>query len=229
MRILENYIWEQNERPVNEDAMGLKIFQKGKSFCSIAIVCDGIGGLLKGEEASSFLVRELLDAMDSFMSKGIFRKKYIKNYFFRVINLCDKKIKNYSKENQIFMGTTLSMVITIGRKAYLFHLGDSSIYGGSGELKKLTVVHSENHRLTKAIGVGKYHNPFFRTIKLGKNYHFLICSDGFDGRTKGIINHLLSKNNTETEIRKRLQDISEYAKTKGEKDNISAIFLMFSN
>lgn len=225
MEILQNYIWDQNQRPVNEDAMGFRIYEKGKKVCSIAVVCDGIAGLSRGEFASSYLTRELLNSMDFFVQKAVFRKNYIRKYFFHQIYCCDQKIKKYSRIHHITMGTTMSMLIIVGNNAYLFQLGDSSIYGGIRSLKKLSAVHSKNDCLRRAVGVGKYENPFFKTIKIRHNDCFLLCSDGFDRKNRDNLNHLFLRENTEAEIKKRLLDLCVYGKNRGETDNITAIFL----
>lgn len=225
MEIIWESIWDQNQRDKNEDAIGYRQYRYRKFICGIAVVSDGIGGMNQGEDASSYIVREMMRAMDELLQTGRFKKRYIRKFFFRKIYQTHSRLQHYGREQKIKLGATLSMVIFIGQRVFLFHLGDSSIYAGKRNLKLKTPRHLLNQKLCRAIGVEHYHCPFFKEIHWQKGMGILVCTDGFDKRTDEEMKILSSMSLEREMISNCLAKIANRAKELGEKDNISAIFI----
>lgn len=218
MEIVTSYLWEKNGRRENEDAIGLRQYSYKKESCGIAIVCDGIGGLSEGETASSFVVNDMLEAMERLVRKGKKKHKYIRNYFFRQIYMAHRKLIHYGKEQNIRLGTTLCMVVWMKKTAYLFYVGDSNAYVGKKELRRYTKQHSSvKNQLKRAVGVGEYKTPSFRQFRLKNRMKVLLCTDGYDRRAGNRVMYV----NSEKEVRQ----LYELVLARGEMDNVSCIYL----
>ena len=112
-------------------------------FC--CAVSDGMGGHEFGEIASLKVVEYLSIHYDELIN-NLNHKALIKNYVTRLNEqFCNFAIRNKNYRN---MGATLCGVVSDGKKALCFNVGDSRAYTFcSGKLKQITVDHSEGQRL----------------------------------------------------------------------------------
>lgn len=223
MEIFMDYVWEKNQREKNEDAIAFRQYQNRRQICCIAVVSDGIGGMEQGEDASSFIVSEMLSAMEEFVTGEKRSRRFIRNFFMRKICRTHEKICQYGREQNLRLGATLSMVVTVQGRGYVFHTGDSSVYWGEKKLSFRTPEHRKENRLQRAVGTGDYHNPFFKVLPFRKNSGFLICSDGFNRKTEETIKELWQWSSRGKNRRFSCREIYEQAVTAGEKDNVSAV------
>ena len=53
-------LWERGKRKINQDSLAFWWVNKGKKNHFFGIVCDGIGGLMEGENASTYVVCQLV-------------------------------------------------------------------------------------------------------------------------------------------------------------------------
>lgn len=235
MECVSNYIWEKNERQMNEDALVFVQVAKGKREYLLAAVCDGIGGLAEGENASSFvadsLEREMIEQLKK--AKDLSRKGW-KNLFLRRIAWCHARLGLYGKEKGIRLGTTISMVFLQDGEGYILHAGDSAIFSGKRRLKRTTVKHrTKNGALKRAVGVGENCKVDCQKIRVRKGSVLLLGSDGFYRKMEGElekkegIRELNPYKITEKEIRIWLGRLHNRAKQLGEKDNSTAICMVF--
>jgi len=223
-----NFIWEQGQREMNEDSLCLQQNIKNNTCYMIGAVCDGIGGLSQGEDASSYMVNSMRELFNDLIKRNkSFSDRSIRNMVCRKIYQCHRSLQNYGSEHGIQLGTTLSMVILIGKKGAIFHVGDSAVFYGKRKLKRLTPIqHSDSGALLQAIGTGKNCRVFFRRIHIQKGSVLLIASDGFykriekDIRSKDWIRNITYD---EKDIGRFLHCTKEKVQELGEKDNISAV------
>lgn len=151
-----------NSRQINEDNFFLptlndEIFYMNKNLnnlCGYSVsidsnfccaVSDGMGGHEFGEIASLKVVEYLSIHYDE-LKNSLNNKALIKNYVTRLNEqFCDFAIRNKNYRN---MGATLCGLVTDGKKALCFNVGDSRAYKfSSGKLHQITVDHSEGQRL----------------------------------------------------------------------------------
>ena len=241
MEFIFNYIWEQGMREQNEDSLCIRQVTKGNICYLLAVVCDGIGGLAEGENASSYVVNCMMDEMEHLLldnrgiagkniaGVGIMDRKRIKRIFYRRIYRCHKILLEYGKERNIRLGTTISMIFIAGNRGYLFHVGDSSIFIGKQKLKRQTEIqHSDSGALLQAIGVGKNPKPVFKIIHIKKEMVILIASDGFYKKSESKVSssewfkQLFADENV---LGDKLREVTSFVQEKGERDNISAILI----
>jgi len=225
------FIWEKNGREQNEDALSLlHITKEGKEYL-LAVVCDGIGGLPEGENASSYVAdkmgKQMLLLLDSDKNVGMGQWR---NAFLRKIYQCHYLLRMYGEERGIRLGTTLSMVILCGNTGWMFQVGDSAVFTGKYRLKRKTSVHRTKHGALKcAVGTGQEPKVEYKRIHVRKGKVFLIASDGFYQRTekelatRDGIKELRKREIRDTDIDVWLRNKFRIARQRGECDNASAI------
>lgn len=235
MKCISNFIWEQNSREQNEDALVFKqVVKEGKEYL-LAVVCDGIGGLPEGENASSFVAdsmgRQLMRLLE--MEQKI-SPKHWRNAFLKNIYKCHKQLLFYGEERGIRLGTTLSMVFLCGKKGYILHVGDSAVFAGKKRLiRRTSIQRMKNGALKQAIGVGQELKVEWKRICVGKGSIILLGSDGFYQKLeerlmdKAVIKELEKKNMNELKLGIWLRSRVNIVKQMGERDNTSAICMMF--
>ena len=228
-----NFIWERGLREKNEDSLCIRqITQNGTSYL-LAIVCDGIGGLAEGENASSYVVNSMLETVKKLIKrrKNISADK-IHNLFLQKIYQCHGTLVRYGKERQIRLGTTISMVFIAERHGYLFNVGDSAVFYGKRKLKRRsTIRHSNTGALLQAVGTGKTPKAEYKRFRVRKGMVILLASDGFYKRCEAEIKNedwikLLPCD--EKGIGEELKRIKDRVQGLGERDNISAICIKCS-
>lgn len=192
----------------------------------MAVICDGIGGLPQGEQASSYVVRQLANW---FMSQGYRQKakrslKRLQQFLFQI----DEELKSYGQENGIRLGTTATLVLLDKQRLFWFHCGDCRLYLFRGrKVKKLTREHqNEKGNLNRAIGVGEWSILDSGSVRLKRKDKILLCSDGFyrnmDLEYFRMWGQREIKN--EEQAKRMLKQLFQKKTAQGEKDNLSAIY-----
>lgn len=230
---------------INQDSLILLQALTSQGRVLMAVICDGMGGMDMGECASGYLVEELVTWFYDGLLDAIGKKKalwIIRRCVERKIYQIQSRMQHYADKRSIEMGTTLSMLVLWEKKYMLWHLGDSRVYRlssgltGKGILGKesqskvrlLTNDHADDKgRLYKCVGNFGYFVPDFKMGNIKKGEAFLLCSDGFRNKM-GIdeIGEVLAPENmTEDKIRKRLREIGEAVLRRGERDDLSAVYI----
>lgn len=190
------------KKEINEDSYLIKIAECDLGQIAFAAICDGMGGLSKGEFASSSVIKRLSVWFNIELPKLLVNyniSKIIKSLE-RLITDENIKLIDYGKNNGIKLGTTLTAILIIDSKDLLiFHIGDSRVYEIGDEIIQLsedqTLVAREIKRgklteeeakydkrrsiLLQCIGGSKYIKPEIIVNKPEKNKVYLLCSDGF--------------------------------------------------
>lgn len=219
-------MWEKGSREKNEDSLAFWHMRKGKCHKIMAVVCDGIGGLPQGEQASSYVVRQLANwfMTEGYKLQSAKQQKIMQQLCYQI----HEEIQNYGKENNIRLGTTLAVVLAENRKISWFHTGDCRIYLlRKKKVRKLTKEHHDNRgNLNRAIGVGTWYLLSGEQKKLRRGDRFLVCSDGFyrnlDMEELRIWNQ--RKVESDAQADRMLKQIFHKKISGGEKDNISALY-----
>lgn len=200
--------------------------KKEKCQKVMAVLCDGIGGLEQGEEASSYVVRQLINW---FVSEGYRLKlKKQENMLQQLCFQVHQELQNYGSENSIHMGTTIAIVLVENKKMLWLYTGDCRIYLLKD--RRVQILTEEHHdkegNLTRAIGVGKWYLLSGGYKKLRKRDRILICSDGvyrnLDIEELRIWNKRRIENSSHAD--RMLKQIFHKKISIGEQDNMSAIY-----
>lgn len=231
MEFICNFIWEKNSRAQNEDALCFRhVAKEGKEYL-LAVVCDGIGGLPEGENASSFVAdslgKELMRLLETGKKMSI--RKW-RNAFLRKIYQCHQMLRMYGKERGIRLGTTVSMVFLCGSNGWIMQVGDSAVFAGKGRLKRKTGIHrTKKGALRQAVGAGREPKVECKHLYVRKGSVLLLASDGFyqrveqELRTVHGLRDLQKKGSNETDIDVWLRNKFRMARQRGERDNAAAI------
>lgn len=223
-------------RKSNQDSVLVLQALTSQGRVLLAAVCDGMGGMDKGEYASGYLTEELVTWFYDGLLSAIGKRKplwVIRRSLERNLYRIQRRMQNYADKRGLEMGTTMSLLVLWEKKYLLWHLGDSRIYRLSGHWKRKTALMTKDHvqrknRLTKCMGSFGYFLPYFRMGTVGKGEAFLLCSDGFWHRVKAeeLGEALAPALMTEGRCERRLKEIGETAIRRGERDNLSAIYIL---
>lgn len=239
------------KKKTNQDSILLKGGAAEKEELLLAVICDGMGGMEKGELASATVVRAFSDWFENdYMNSSMtVSDEMIKKQWQDILEDVNSRLITYGKENQLQLGTTVSAILLKDNGQYVFgHVGDTRIYTLSDTLQQLTEDHTfiareikrgnmtpesakkDNRRnvLLQCIGVNEFFEPQYENGRLAHGTALLLCSDGF--------RHMLSedeiyeslnphKNLDEAQIKEKLREMIEWNKQRMETDNISAIYI----
>jgi len=120
-----------NTKKVNQDVIGFKEIEFDEHRYALAIVCDGMGGLQKGEMVSATVIKSLLDWFEKVFPSICedFSYASIQKELEIIINKCNKALHDYGVKEGLQLGTTLSALLIRDDGQYLIaNVGDSRIY-----------------------------------------------------------------------------------------------------
>ena len=232
MKYLSGFYWERGRSKANQDSIVLQQVVTDYGRILLAAVSDGIGGLWEGENASGYIGEKMVENFYSQLIP-ITGKRRKKHLLLRSLLRCFYQIRQtfiqYGQEREIMLGATVSLLLLWKRNYLIFHLGDSRIYHYCGKKYKiLTTDHSDGKNgLTKCLGSFPFQKPDIRFGKIRGKCGFLLCSDGFY-RKQSVENlALLSPEQAggEEQIERRLEEMGQAALRRGEKDNMSAVYI----
>lgn len=244
MHYLTGVYWNRGRRAsCNQDSIILHQALTRRGRVLMAAVCDGMGGLQKGETASGYLAERLQEWFYGDLMRAAAGKKpywMIRRALDRMAYHAQEQLRQYAGKEQIDLGTTMSVLVIWDHVYLIWHLGDSRIYlirrgrrirngAGKGKPVRMTRDHAAARgQLTKCVGSFGYYRPDHRmgTMKAGEA--FLLCSDGF---THCVTDQELADTlsgeriQDEAQVERRLREIGSACMRRGETDNMSAVYI----
>ena len=238
MKYLTGVSWEcGSAADVNQDSLVLLQVLTVKGRALMAAVCDGMGGLAQGEWASSYVTGRLQEWFYESLLRAIQRKKpywVIRRSLDRLVYHMQEQIARYGGQQGIRLGTTMTVVVLWEKTYLLWHLGDTRAYWLDGKkcmggLVCMTRDHVKGgNQLTKCVGSFGYERPDFKMGVLREGQSVLLCSDGF--------RHFIDESELadalrpeqireEEQIARRLREIGNACMKRGERDNLSAVYV----
>ena len=168
----------------------------------LTVICDGMGGLAKGEVASSAVIQEYSQWFEQQLPTILSIEDPTDRIFSsweKIVFACNEKISQYGKRNGVSMGTTLVAMLFVKERYYIINVGDSRVYSLSDQLyllrKDQTFVQREmdmgrmtyeeamnspqRNVLLQCIGASNFIDPDYYTGDVLPNQSFMLCSDGF--------------------------------------------------
>ncbi len=236
-----------NRREVNQDSMLIRHVAMPAGEVLLCVICDGMGGLSRGELASATVVRAFSDWFDREMTGGKSATdphRTGKQWGILLEDL-NRTLLSYGEKEKIHLGTTFSGILFVGDLCLICHVGDSRIYHLGEKVRQLTEDQTLVARDVKAglLTREQAKNDERRNILLQcvgaspslcpqiivKNAEpgvYLLCSDVFchETTTKEMYKNLCPEKIKDSRAMHRgAKQLIELAKTRGETDNISAI------
>jgi serine/threonine protein phosphatase PrpC len=250
MQYIAGYCTETGTvKKINQDSLCVLQAKTEAGQCILAVVCDGMGGLSKGELASATVVRRFTDWFQNELPEMLEDIEEIKQSLSRLIEEQNRKILEYGHREGIQLGTTASALLIVPDGRYIIvHVGDTRVYEIGNEILQLTedqtFVNREVKRgnmskeqaardkkrnvLLQCIGVADGVEPELVAGITKPGNAYLLCSDGFrhELSDKEIFDNIVRMQMKETgAIAKMLSGLVHLNEERGEKDNISAILI----
>lgn len=224
---------------INEDSLLVRHLVVNQKHIVMAIICDGMGGLSKGEVASGTVVNDF----NNWFNQCFLLENFIEDMTVVVENWtklliqANTKLKKYGQDKNIKLGTTFTGMIFIQDKGLLVHIGDSKCYRMTNHLKQLSEDHtivneevkrglltqqqaktdSRKHILTRCVGVLDHLDLQIKFLNVTE-CTYMLCSDGFSNRT---LEQEMLFLQDEQAIVHQIKTVRQ----RGEKDNISIIYI----
>lgn len=236
-------------KETNQDSFMVRVCSTSRGKAVLAVLCDGMGGLSRGELASASVVRAFerwfLTSFPKICSKPI-DDSVIRSQWTQLVVHMNEKLARYGQQENLSLGTTATVLLLTEGRYYILQVGDSRCYEIDRKAVQLTEDQSfvwreyKEGRLTReqaekdprrnilleCIGADQTVNPQFVFGTPKKNAVYLLCCDGFY--------HELSKEELQAElcagttgdeelIRMRLEGLIHLCMDRKEQDNISAV------
>lgn len=217
----------------NQDSVVLLQALTARGRVLMAAVCDGMGGLEQGEIASGYVTERLQEWFyETFLCAVRKKKPYwvIRRSLDRLTFHMQQQLQQYARREEIDLGTTMTVLVIWERTYLIWHLGDSRLYRlRGGHMARLTKDHiRRQEQLTKCVGSFGYYVPDHHMGVLRQGEGILLCSDGFRHCvTEEELREVLCPGQIreEGQIEKRLLEIGEVCMKRGERDNLSAVYV----
>lgn len=239
-----------NTKRTNQDSFTVKVVNTAAGRMVFAIMCDGMGGLAKGEVASATVVTAFSNWILEnllYVSKEQLTDQYIRSTWTDLIVDCNEKIKMYGKKSGVTLGTTATVMLITQERYYIANVGDTRAYEltKSGQkilTKDQTVVareveqgiiteeqaHTDPRRsvLLQCIGASDKVYPDLFYGKTEKDAVYMLCTDGFRHEISSdeIYQYLQPDNMIDANgMWNNMQTLINMDKQRQERDNISVI------
>ena len=242
------------KKKTNQDSVLVMQAQSDAGPVLMTAICDGMGGLAKGEVASAAMVNSLAQwfqtALPALLSEG-FEAGKLCDQWNQLVQTTALRIAEYGSHIHVDMGTTAAVFLVVGDSYFIMNVGDSRVYSVTDRLYQLTkdqtyvqreidlgrmtpqqaAVDGQRSVLLQCIGASPVVTPDFFTDKLHAGQVFLLCCDGFRHvvQPEEIYRAIDPKTNTTEEAMQRaLVYLTELNKKRHEEDNISAVLIRVS-
>ena len=238
-------------RKTNQDSLCIKVASTDIGNIAMGVVCDGMGGLTKGELASATVIKAFASWFDTVLPTMLdnLTVDTIRASWDELIKKQNQILIDYGTSRGINVGTTCTAILIIDSDFWIVgHVGDSRAYRIKDDIEMLTedqtVIQlevrkgkitreeaendSRNNILLQCIGCYDDVTPIFSYGSVDKNCTYMLCSDGFRHRISmwemyQFLNPVV--NYDESTMQKNAMKLVELNKVRKEEDNISVLLL----
>jgi len=241
------------KKETNQDSYCVKEAATDNGTILMAVVCDGMGGLAKGELASATLIKAFSDWFENDLPEIL--NEYdllgeVEYQWNKIVRKQNQSIASYGRRLGIRLGTTVTVMLVLPNCQYIIaHVGDCRAYKITNDnviklTEDQTVVAREikQGRLTpeqaqedprrnillQCVGASKMVIPAFYYGSVLENECYLLCSDGFRHViTEAEIFEAFApqKNENEAQMNECVAKLIELNKFRHENDNITALLI----
>ncbi len=237
------------KKDTNQDCLFVRTLNTIQGRMVFAVLCDGMGGLAKGEVASASLINAFTEWMNTalpVLSQNEIEDSTIRSQWDGIVTHMNEKIVNYGKQNGVNLGTTVVTLLLTEKRYYIMNVGDSRVYEITDTASKITndqtVVAKEvalgnmtqeaadkdprRNVLLQCVGASNEVFPDFFFGKPKQDAVYMLCSDGFRHviSPEEIYEAFEPNRMSDTAIMKERSDqLIEMNKRRNEEDNISVI------
>lgn len=190
------------KKKTNQDSLLIHQAQTDAGTVLLAVICDGMGGLAKGEVASACMIHAFSDwfrlTLPAMLRAGL-QPEALRASWEQLVKDVNQKITGYSDEKGVSMGTTCAALLIAGNTYYIMNIGDCRIYLLSDNIYQLTkdqtyvqreidagrMTYEQAQRdpqrnvLLQCVGASPVIEPDFFMGDVEINQCYMICCDGF--------------------------------------------------
>ncbi len=251
-----NYIISANTdigtvKSTNQDSLSVKVINTSIGRMSFAILCDGMGGLAKGEVASASVIR----AFDEWVNNELphlcgapIDGNIIKAQWEKILLDQNNLIKSYGARQGVKLGTTAVVMLLTDNQYFIMNVGDSRAYEFTEVMTQLTndqtfvarevalgnmtpeqaEVDERRSVLLQCIGASEEVYPDFFVGETQQNATYMLCSDGF--RHEITPDEIYEKFQPgvlmdDLTMNQNTLELIELNKRRNERDNISVVLI----
>lgn len=238
-------------KSTNQDSVGVKLMNTEHGQVLMALVCDGMGGLSKGELASATVIREFIDWFDHELPRELefeqVNMEVIGGKWSWMLKSLNTKIMEYGKKHGVTLGTTFTGMLFIGEQYLIAHVGDTRAYHIATQVHQLTEdqtlvareikhgrmtveeakVDRRRNMLLQCVGASQVVEP---EVIIGETQKgmYLMCSDGFRHVVSmqeigNAFNPHIVKD--KTKMSSRIIEVINVVKARHERDNITGLLI----
>lgn len=189
-------------KSTNQDSLSVMVLNTPQGRMAFAILCDGMGGLEKGEVASASVIRAfrnwVCNQLPSLVETPL-EDVVIRNQWEQIITEQNRIIKAYGARHGVRLGTTAVVMLLTQNRFFILNVGDSRAYELTNGVRQITsdqtvVAHEvalgiltpeqaerdpRRNVLLQCVGASDdvFPEMFFGETK--KDAIYMLCSDGF--------------------------------------------------
>lgn len=238
-------------RETNEDACCLRVANTARGALTMAVVCDGVGGLAHGEQASSYVVRQMTTWFEKNVLPAVLSApiddplRGLDEAWDERLAQIHAHIRSCGEARGVEMGTTCTGIVAHLGRFLAVQIGDSRLYRlREGSCERITqdqtvasrmvemgelaaeeeATHPGRHVILQAIGAGKSLQPRFTGGTYGPDDLFVLCTDGMHGclGDDGVCGGLGSVcPPDEAQLKRACHDLVDHALKAGGTDNLT--------
>ena len=187
-------------KTINQDSVLLKHASSAKGEVLMAVVCDGMGELDKGELASKTVIMEFADWFERELPYELEMPdlEVIGAKWALMLKNLNVRLAAYGAHCGTELGTTFTGILFVGEEYVCVHVGDSRLYYIGGDIKQLTTdqtfiareissgrmteeeakTDKRRNVLLQCVGASKEIEPQVLRGRTEKGV-YMLCSDGF--------------------------------------------------
>jgi len=236
-------------RFTNQDSLLVKSMGSDGSSAPLAVGCDGVGGLSRGEITSRKAAKmlgqwaeyELLHLLETDKSGEVLKHRF-RQQFVEI----NKEIFFDNRRNGISSGTTMTALLLWDNRYLFGHVGDSRLYSITQDARQLSEDHSwvasevaaghmteeeaknstKKNLILRCIGADEDVEPQMAEGKILGDTVFVLCTDGFWHHIEDFEWNMFFSPKAmlgENRLGEALYYLSSQVKARGESDNITAV------
>lgn len=238
-------------KSTNQDSLLIKVINTAQGRMVFAVLCDGMGGLAKGEVASASVIHAFDDwALTSLpnLCQSAIEDYVIRSEWESIITDQNERIKAYGASLGIKLGTTVTAMLITQSRYYVINVGDTRAYELFNGIRQITndqtfvarevalgnMTEEEAKRdsrrsiLLQCVGASDevYPDMFFGDAQV--NAVYMLCCDGFRHEiTPEEIYSRFQPNNMidENSMNQASTELINLNKQRNERDNITVALI----
>lgn len=189
-------------KQTNQDSLTSMVINTAQGRMAFSVLCDGMGGLEKGEVASASVITAFrnwaLNTLPQLCNHPL-EDATIRSQWDAIVTQQNNMIKSYGARQGVRLGTTVVAMLLTQTRYYVLNVGDSRAYEITTGIRQITndqtfvareialghmtpeeaAADSRRNVLLQCVGASDevYPDMFFGNVE--HNAVYMLCSDGF--------------------------------------------------